>query len=68
MSQRASPGPCPICGAAHSACTPGDTVIAVSQLPARDHRFRTHDEILAAVQAVSPTAVSTKTYKRQTRS
>lgn len=33
---RQDPGPCPVCGAAHSACTatPGST--AVVQLPARD--------------------------------
>lgn len=33
---RESPGPCPICGAAHTACTTDTGPIAVAQLPARD--------------------------------
>jgi len=30
------PGPCPICGAAHTACMSGTGPIAIAQLPARD--------------------------------
>lgn len=30
------PGPCPICGAEHSACTSDTGPITVAQLPARD--------------------------------
>jgi len=33
---RQDPGPCPVCGAAHSACTTDPGPIAVVQLPARD--------------------------------
>jgi len=34
---RTDPGPCPVCGAAHSACTaPNTDSLAVPQLPARD--------------------------------
>lgn len=34
---RTDPGPCPICGVAHTACTASDAgPIAIPQLPARD--------------------------------
>lgn len=33
---RPSPGPCPICGAAHTTCVADSGPIAVVQLPARD--------------------------------
>jgi hypothetical protein len=34
---RPDPGPCPICGVAHTACTAGATTsVSVAQLPARD--------------------------------
>ena len=35
---RRDPGPCPVCGAEHTACTatPGPPALAVAQLPARD--------------------------------
>lgn len=36
MFRQDDPGPCPICGAAHSACTAVSGPIAVAQLPARD--------------------------------
>jgi aspartate 1-decarboxylase len=36
MFGRMDPGACPVCGAAHSACTAGDRVIVAVQLPARD--------------------------------
>lgn len=36
MFRQDDPGPCPICGAAHSACTADSGPILVAQLPARD--------------------------------
>jgi hypothetical protein len=33
---RTDPGPCPICGSAHTACTSDSGPIVVTQLPARD--------------------------------
>jgi len=33
---RRDPGPCPICGAAHAACTTDSGPVLVEQLPARD--------------------------------
>jgi hypothetical protein len=33
---REDPGPCPICGAAHTACSADSGPIAIPQLPARD--------------------------------
>lgn len=33
---RFDPGPCPICGAAHTACTGSRGPIVIPQLPARD--------------------------------
>lgn len=36
MRSRSDPGPCPICGADHTACTTDSGPITVVQLPARD--------------------------------
>ncbi|CAB4177365.1 hypothetical protein UFOVP998_23 [uncultured Caudovirales phage] len=60
---RQSPGACPVCGQAHTACRPvgSSDQIVVAQLPARDGA-RTHDETLALAHQVNPHAVSTKTY------
>jgi hypothetical protein len=60
---RQSPGACPICGQAHTACVPAERSdqIVVAQLPARD-RVRTHDETLAEAHQSNPNAVSTRTY------
>lgn len=46
---RFDPGPCPICGAAHTACTADRGPIVVSQLPARD-------ALAATAQSVEPPA------------
>lgn len=35
---RQDPGPCPICGAAHTACTGATREIRVSMVPGRDAR------------------------------
>jgi len=52
---RQDPGPCPICGAAHSACTAGGgRPITVRQLPERDAR---------AAREAPPAPVSTKDYR-----
>ena len=40
MFNRLDPGPCPICGKAHSACTADSGPIEVVQLPARDAAAR----------------------------
>jgi hypothetical protein len=34
MLTRSSPGPCPICGAAHTACTATTGPVVIDQLPA----------------------------------
>lgn len=36
MFWRQDPGPCPVCGAAHTACTGTPGPLVVVQLPARD--------------------------------
>lgn len=46
---RTDPGPCPICGTAHSACTADAGPIAIEQLPARD-------ALAAAAQPLEPPA------------
>jgi hypothetical protein len=33
---RLDPGPCPICGAAHTACTADSGPVTITQLPQRD--------------------------------
>lgn len=33
---KVDPGPCPVCGAAHTACTPDSGPITVTLLPQRD--------------------------------
>jgi len=47
---RFDPGPCPICGAAHTACTSGSGPILVVQQPARD--------AAAAIDAPGPPLVA----------
>jgi hypothetical protein len=41
---REDPGPCAICGAAHSACTSDSGPITMTQLPARDASLSTQPE------------------------
>jgi hypothetical protein len=40
---KTDPGPCPICGAAHTACRSDSGPIAIVQLPARDDAAATSD-------------------------
>lgn len=46
---RSDPGPCPICGAPHAACTATSGPVTVQQLPARD-------AMLATAQSQEPPA------------
>lgn len=48
---RSDPGPCPVCGAAHTACTPGSGPILVEQLPQRDAAARTSPDRLLGTEA-----------------
>lgn len=49
MRLRSDPGPCPICGAPHAACTATSGPVTVQQLPARD-------AMLATAQSQEPPA------------
>lgn len=70
MSRRRDPGPCPVCGEAHTACTAGDRdAVTMTMLPARDRvpgspLVQTHDQTLAAALVKNPNAFSTRTYER----
>jgi hypothetical protein len=63
MTRRADPGECPICGAAHTACTGDGGPIVVVQLPATAAaRARLKAE---GVQAALPSRkFTTGTYRR----
>lgn len=67
---RFDPGPCPICGAAHTACTADSGPIVVAQLPARDALAATAPSVeppaaLAPPVAETPPApFSTAEYSR----
>jgi hypothetical protein len=55
------PGPCPICGAAHTACTAvGPAGIVIDQLPARTELAQT----APPPELPAPVAFSTATYDR----
>lgn len=47
--RRPDPGPCPICGAPHTACTTDSGPVTVPQLPARD-------ALMAQAQSAEPPA------------
>jgi hypothetical protein len=65
---RQDPGPCPVCGAAHSACT-GDTgqAILIPQLPARDAAgrlvLRATPQAEAVQATLPPGSFTTATYR-----
>jgi hypothetical protein len=64
---RRDPGPCPVCGAAHSACTTDSGPVTIVQLPARDAARELAPPPLVAeiVQETLPTGqVTTGTYRR----
>jgi len=64
MLWRQDPGPCPICGAAHTACTAvGPAGITIDQLPARTE-LQALDPPLV-VPEVPPVEFSTATYDRK---
>lgn len=61
---RRDPGPCPICGAAHAACTTGTGPITVTQFPARD--AMTSTTVAEQVQTALPEGSFTSgTYRRK---
>jgi hypothetical protein len=67
---RQDPGPCPICGQAHSACTSSPGPITLAQLPARDALQATAQsqeppaELAPIVTEPIPVPFSTSDYKR----
>lgn len=70
MLGRVSPPDCLVCGQSHSTCQPSGapSAITIAMAPQRDlMRVPTHDETLAAELAKSPTAVSTKIYRRKAK-
>lgn len=54
MAARRDPGPCPICGAGHTACTT-DTgpAIAIPQLPSRDETPPPVEEVTFSTESYS---------------
>lgn len=71
---RRDPGPCIVCGAAHTACTVAPRGrIAISQLPARDLMVATPElavqtdagEELSVNVALRPGSFTTATYRRK---
>jgi hypothetical protein len=66
FNQRRDPGPCPICGAAHTACTTqGPAGIVIDQLPAKTAALAALEEPPVAVPDVPPPVeFSTATYER----
>jgi hypothetical protein len=68
---RFDPGPCAVCGAAHSACTDDGGPITVAQLPSRDAAAAATRPALVAdeVQATLPPGTFTSaTYRGKKRS
>ena len=69
---RDDPGLCPICGAAHTACTADSGPITLTQLPARDALAATAQsqepptELAPLVVDPVPVPFSTSEYKRAT--
>lgn len=65
---RQDPGPCPVCGREHSACTTDSGPVTIVQLPARDAAAATSD-VSSPTFSTSETAppapaeLSTKTYR-----
>lgn len=53
---RLDPGPCPIYGAAHAACTADSGPVAIVQLPARDEMIRAGSVAPAEQSASTPVA------------
>lgn len=67
---RRDPGPCPICGAPHSACTTTTPVVVVDQLPAataaaaRARAATSTTPVAEAIQATLPAGTfTTATYR-----
>jgi hypothetical protein len=69
VRRREPPGPCPICGAPHSACTRYSGPVVVVQLPARDAaaaagQLRTVPAAEPAPPPLPGGAFTTGTYRR----
>jgi hypothetical protein len=60
---RIDPGPCPICGAEHSACTSDTGPIAVAQLPARDALAQSQGSLASETVSLALGQFSTATYR-----
>ena len=60
---RTDPGPCPICGAAHAACTSGRGPITMAQLPARDGAAAPTLACEIVQATLPPGAFTTGTYR-----
>jgi hypothetical protein len=71
VRRREPPGPCPICGAPHSACTRYSGPVVIAQLPARDAAAGVPLHTAAPVPAPEPApprlpggAFTTGSYRR----
>jgi hypothetical protein len=70
-----NPGPCPICGAAHTGCRADSGPVLVVQLPSRDGATAAADPVVVAppleadiVQAtLPPDSFTSGTYRRPKR-
>lgn len=60
---RDDPGPCPICGAPHTACTVDSGPILVVQTPERDALAARHHAASPAPDPPQQQTFSTKTYR-----
>ncbi len=62
---RRDPGPCPICGAAHTACTgQGPAGITIDQLPAKTELLALEPPVVPP--ELPPVEFTTATYTRKT--
>jgi len=62
---RRDPGPCPICGAPHSACTTDSGPVTIVQLPARDAAECVPPPLVAEIvpETLPPGQFTTGTYR-----
>ena len=60
---RVDPGPCPICGAEHTACTSSTGPIAIPQLPARDAQAQEAAPLASEQTPLGPGQFTSATYR-----